>query len=69
ISGALLNSPVVEEGGGLSADNDPGYQTIVAYGIGVLVGIVLIIAGIIILIIGAVKHFRSRKTPETVPSG
>ncbi|MGI0036891.1 MAG: hypothetical protein ACRD99_00860, partial [Nitrososphaera sp.] len=41
ISGALLNSPVVEEGGGLSADNDPGYQTIVAYGIGVLVGIVL----------------------------
>ena len=64
ISGALLNSPVVEEGGGLSVDNDPRLQSFVAYGIGVLVGIVLIIAGIIILIIGAVKQFRSKKITQ-----
>lgn len=64
ISGALLNSPVIEEGGGLSAGDNPGLQNFVAYGIGVLVGIVLIIAGIIILIIGAVKQFRSKKVPQ-----
>ena len=69
INGALLNSPVVEEGGGVSADNDSGFQNFIAYGIGVLVGIVLIIAGILILIIGAIKHIRSRKAPESVPGG
>lgn len=69
ISGALLNSPVVEEGGGLSANDGPGFQSFVTYGIGVLAGIILIIAGIIILIIGAVKYFKSRKAPESVPSG
>ena len=69
VSGALLNSPIAEEGGGMSVDNDPGVRAFITAGIAVLVGIVLIIAGIIILIIGAVKHFRSRKTPESVPSG
>jgi hypothetical protein len=69
ISGALLNSPVVEDGGGLSANDDPGFQSFVTYGIGVLAGIILIIAGIIILIIGAIKYFKSRKAPESVHSG
>lgn len=68
VSGALLNSPVAEEGGGVSAD-EPAMQSLITYGIGVLAGIILVIAGIIILIIGAVKYFRSRKTPESVPGG
>ena len=69
VSGALLNSPVAGEGGGVSVEDDPGLQNLIAYGVGILVGIVLIISGIVILIIGAVKLFRSRKTPEGVPSG
>lgn len=69
VSGGLLNSPVTEEGGGVSVDNDPALQAFIAAGLGVLAGVVLIIAGIVIMIIGAVKHFRSRKTPESVPSG
>jgi hypothetical protein len=69
VSGALLNSPVAGEGGGVSVADDPGLQNLIAYGVGILVGIVLIIAGIVILIIGAIKFFRSRKAPEGVPSG
>ena len=69
VSGALLNSPVAEEGGGVSVSDDPALQAFIAAGLGVLAGVVLIIAGIVIMIIGAVKHFRSRKTPESVPSG
>jgi hypothetical protein len=69
VSGALLNSPVAGEGGGVSVEDDPGLQSLIAYGVGILVGIVLIISGIVILIIGAIKHFRSRKAPESVPSG
>ena len=69
VNGALLNSPVSGEGGGVSVENDPALQTLVTYGVGILAGIVLIIAGIVILIIGAVKYFRSRRTPESVPSG
>lgn len=68
VSGALLNSPVAGEGGGVSVDDSPGLQTLVTYGIGILAGIVLVIAGIVVLIIGAVKFFRSRKTPETMPN-
>ena len=69
VSGALLNSPIAGEGGGVSVEDDPGLQNLIAYGVGILVGIVLIISGIVILIIGAVKFFRSRKAPEGVPSG
>lgn len=69
VSGALLNSPVAGEGGGVSVEDDPGLQSLIAYGVGILVGIVLIISGIVILIIGAIKHFRSRKAPESAPSG
>ncbi len=69
VSGALLNSPVAGEDGGVSVADDPGLQNLIAYGVGILVGIVLIIAGIVILIIGAIKFFRSRKAPEGVPSG
>jgi hypothetical protein len=67
LSGAIINSPVKGEGGGVSVDNNPELQTLVTYGVGILAGAVLVIAGIVIMIIGAVKHFRSRKNPESVP--
>jgi hypothetical protein len=69
INGGLLNTPISEDGGGVSIEDNPALQTFITYGLALLAAIVLIIAGIIILIIGAVKHFRSRKTPETPPSG
>lgn len=69
VEGALINSPVSGEGGGVSVENDPELQALLTYTIGVLAGIVLIVAGIIIIIIGAIKHFRSRKARESVPSG
>lgn len=68
ISGALLNSPVAQQSGGVSLQNDPGMQSLVTYGIGVLSGIVLIVAGIVVLIIGAVKYFRSRNSTASVPT-
>lgn len=64
INGALLNSPIADDTGGISP-TDPGAQTLINYGIGVLAGVVLAIGGIVILIIGTIKNFRSRKAPES----
>jgi len=66
IAGALLNSPISAQGGGVGVNDDPSVQTLVTYGIGILVGIVLIVAGIVLLIIGAIKYARGRRqTPST----
>jgi hypothetical protein len=67
ISGAVLNSPVGQQGGGVSVQDNPSLQNFVKFGIGILVGIILIIAGIVLLIIGAVKYIRGRKS-TTRPS-
>lgn len=61
VNGALLNSPLNAEG-----TQDGATQNIVAYGIAILVGMALIVAGIVLLIIGAVKLFKDRK-PESIP--
>lgn len=60
ISGAMINSPVGQEGGGVNISNDPSAQSFIAYGVGILVGIGLVIAGIVMLIIGAIKYARGR---------
>ena len=62
INGALLNSPVAQQAGGVAVKDSASLQDLVTYGIGILVGLVLIIAGIILLIIGAVKYFGGRKS-------
>lgn len=69
INGAVLNSPVTQQGGGVSIQDNPSVQTFVTYGIGILVGIVLIIAGIVLLIIGAVKYAKGRKSAPQPSSG
>lgn len=61
IEGAMINSPVGQQGGGVNLADDPSAQSFIAYGIGILVGIGLIIAGIVLLIIGAIKYARGRK--------
>ena len=61
ITGALLNSPIVQQGDGVSIEDNPSVQNLITYGIGILVGIALIIAGIVLLIIGAIKYVRGRK--------
>ena len=69
ISGAMINSPVGQEGGGVNMSNDPS-ASFIAYGIGILVGIGLVIAGIVMLIIGAIKYARGRKAgqePKSTP--
>lgn len=63
VTGALLNSPISPEGGGVNIADDPSIQNLVAYGIGILVGLALIVAGIVLLIIGAIRYVKSgRKT-------
>lgn len=61
ISGALINSPIGQQGGGVGVQDNPSLQSFVAYGFGILLGIALIIAGIVLLIIGAIKYARGRK--------
>jgi hypothetical protein len=61
INAVLLNSPVAQQGGGVSL-KDPSVHNLIVYGIGILVGIALIIAGIVLLIIGAIKYIRGRKS-------
>ena len=65
VSGGILNSPISQQGGGVSVQDNSSVQNLVTYGIGILVGIALIIAGIVLLIIGAVKYARGRKAPPT----
>lgn len=65
VSGGILNSPISQQGGGLSVQDDSSVQNLVTYGIGILVGIVLIVAGIVLLIVGAIKYLRGRKAPPT----
>jgi len=62
VQGAILNSPVAQQGGGVGVQNNPALKNFVVYGIGILVGILLIIAGIVILIIGAIKYVKGKKT-------
>ncbi|MEW6605730.1 MAG: hypothetical protein AB1351_13735 [Thermoproteota archaeon] len=61
VSGALLNSLALPQGGGINLEDDPSVQTLVTYGTGILVGIVLIIAGIVVLVIGGIVYVRGRK--------
>ncbi len=69
IDGALLNSPISPQGGGVSVKDNPALQNLIAYGIGILVGIILVIAGIVILIIGAIKYFKGKKAaPPSSPA-
>jgi hypothetical protein len=65
ISGALLNSPIAQQGGGVVVQDDPSLQNLITYGIGILIGIVLIISGIVLLIIGVVKYFRRSRASTT----
>lgn len=70
VSGTLLNSPTLPQGGGSSLDDDPSVQTLVTYGIGILAGIVVIIAGIVVLVIGGTMYVRGRKNPSSArPDG
>jgi len=61
VNGAILNSPVAQQGGGVGVKDDASLQSFIVFGIGILIGIILIIAGIVILIIGAVKYFRGKR--------
>jgi len=66
VSGGVGKSPFPEQDGGLNVE-DPSAQSFLAYGIGIIVGIVLVIAGIVLLIIGAIKHLRPGKSAESIP--
>jgi hypothetical protein len=68
VSGGLLNSPIAQGGGGISVQDNPSVQSLVTFGIGILLGIALIIAGIVLLIIGAVKYIRGTRSPPTSTS-
>ena len=61
ITGALVNSPIGPQGGGVGVQDNPSLQSFVAYGIGIMLGIALIIVGIVLLIIGAIKYARGKK--------
>ena len=70
VSGAVLNSPVAQQGGGMGVQDNASLQDLIKFGIGILVGIILIIAGVVVLIIGAVKYVRGKKSahqPSTTP--
>ena len=58
VNGAVLNSPVAQQGGGVSVQDNPSVQNLVNYGLAILAGMALIIAGIVMLIIGAIKYVR-----------
>lgn len=58
VNGGVLNSPLAQQGGGLSVQDNPSVQNLVSYGLAILAGIALIIAGIVLLIIGAIKYVR-----------
>lgn len=68
ISGALLNSPIGQQGGGVGVQDNPSLQSFVAYGFGILLGIALIIAGIVLLVIGAIKYARGKKNAPPASS-
>jgi hypothetical protein len=63
VSGGVLNSRIGHEDNGASMQDNPSVQNLVAYGIGILVGAALIVAGIVLLIIGAIKYLRGRRAP------
>ena len=58
VNGAVLNSPVSQQGGGVSVQGNPSVQNLVNYGLAILAGVALVIAGIVMLIIGAIKYVR-----------
>jgi hypothetical protein len=66
VKGAIYNSPIAQQGGGVNIQDNPLMQTYIAYGVAILAGVALIIAGIVLLIIGAIKYARSGKTSENV---
>ena len=61
VSGTLFIYPIGQQGGA-SIEDSPAVQSLVTYGIGILAGIALTIAGIVLLIIGAIKYARGSKT-------
>ena len=67
VSGALLGVPVGQPQGG-GVEMTPQIQNLVTWGIGILIGGVLFVAGIVLLIIGAVKYFRSGRNKPTTTS-
>jgi hypothetical protein len=67
ISGALLNSPIAQQGGGISMQDDPSIRKLVTFALGLLVGIVIIVAGMVLLIIGAIKYARGRTNKPQAP--
>ena len=64
VEGAMIHSPVGQQDGGVNVSNDSSARSFIAYGIGILVGIGLVIAGIVVLIIGAIKYARGRKAGQ-----
>lgn len=68
ISGGLVNSPIGQQGGGVGVQDNPSLQSLVTYGVGILVGIALIIVGIVLLIIGAIRRARGRKNAPPTSS-
>jgi hypothetical protein len=62
VSGALINSPLAQQGGGVGVQDKASVGSFIAFGIWILVGIVLIIAGVVLLIIGTINYVRGRKT-------
>jgi len=68
VSGGVLNSPISQDGGGVSVQDNPSLQNLVAYGLGILIGMTLIVAGIVLLIIGAIKYLRGKRAPPNAAS-
>ena len=65
VTGAMINSPIGKLN---STSGTLPVQNIVTFGIGILAGIALIIAGIVMLIIGAIKYAKGRRHVPS-PSG
>ena len=68
ISGGLLNSPLSQQGDGVAVQDNSSLQTLINYGIALLGGIALIISGIVLLIIGAIKYTRSGTKSQQPPT-
>ena len=69
ISGGVFNSPLGEESGGINVQDNSSLQTLVVYGIAILVGIGLVIAGIVLLIIGTIKYLKGKITKRNESFG
>jgi hypothetical protein len=64
INSTLLNYSIGEEqGNGTGEEKRSAVQSLITYGIEILVGISLIIAGIVLLVIGGIKYIRGKSAP------